>query len=244
MSSIIDKNVSPTDIYKEYDKSIFIWLDILGFSIALDDESRYEDLSNHLESYQSLFNESSDYETNIISDGIILRITNPQYFGYERFKRILENIGEKQYQFICETKEFIRGGIAVGSKLENNPGRSNQYVSNGLARAVKIESSHVNWPIIGTNEKNISEIRELFNIDDKEENFCFFRGFNKNGEDIYFIDFIKENGICDLIISKINENEGNPGIRNKYIWLFRYYLHKYGDRGKVIIPLSLLEVVL
>lgn len=233
----------PSDIVDKNKESIFIWLDILGFSDALDDESRYEDLSDHLEQYQVLFNESSDYETNIISDGIILRITDPRYSGYKKFKLILKNIGEKQNQFICETDEFIRGGISVGSKLENNPAKSDQYVSNGLARAVKIESKSIDWPVIGTDHNTISKIQKIFDIDDEIDNFGLLRGFNKNGEDLYFIDFIRENAIYyDLIISNINKHEGRPDVRNKYIWLLRYYLHKYRTKG--IIPSSLLEVVL
>ena len=243
MSSIIDKNVSPTA--KEYNKSIFIWLDILGFSLALDNEDRYPYLSDLLENYQSLFNKSSDYEYVPFSDAIILQISNPKSIGYMKFKQILENIGQKQFQFICENNEFVRGGIAVGSKLDNNPERGNQYVSSGLAKAVKLESENIDWPVIGTNHDNISKIQRIFNIDGKEENFGLFRGFNKNGEDLYFIDFIRENKIYyDLIISKIEEYEDNTGIRNKYIWLLRYYLHKYRDREKVIIPTSLLDVVL
>ena len=235
------RGINPSD-KREANKSIFIWLDILGFADALEREERYGELSELLRKFQSLFNNENSYRTTIISDGIILQITDPQY---EKFKEIINDIGKKQFQFICENKKFIRGGIAVGTKLENDKGMNNQFISNGLAIAVKTESNHVNWPIIGTNEKNMSDIREIFNVDGEEENFDLLRGFNKNGEDLYFIDFIEKNeSYLELIISKITKNEGNPGIRNKYIWLLRYYLHKYKDREKVNIPPSLKKVVL
>ncbi len=215
----------------------------MGFSLALEKEDQYGYLSDLLEKYQSLFYESSEYESVPFSDAIIIRIGDPESIGYIKFKEILKSIGEKQFQFICETKEFIRGGIAVGSKFDNTPARNNQYVSNGLAKAVKLESKNVDWPVIGTNYDSISEMKKIFNIDDKEESFGLLRGFNKNGEALFFINFVEESAIySNLIISKINEYNGNPTVRNKYIWLLKYYLHKYGK--KEIIPSSLLEFVL
>ncbi len=233
MKSVSDySGVNPLEKI-ENNKSIFIWLDILGFADSVENEERYGYLSQLLRKFQSLFINEHNYRTNIISDGIILQIANPRY---EIFREILNDIGKKQFQFICENKEFIRGGIAVGTKLVNDKGMNNQFISNGLARAVKIESSHVNWPIIGTNEKNMSDIRELFNIDDKEENFGFLRGFNKNGEDIFFIDFISQSfEYINLVNSRIEffskneESKSNLKVRDKYIWLLRYYLHNFKD---------------
>ena len=233
MSSIIDQKVSPTAISKKHDKSIFIWLDILGFADSVDDEKRYGELSELLTEFQLLFNSEHSFSSHIISDGLILQIANPRY---ETFKEIISDIGKKQFQFILKTNEFIRGGIAIGTRLEDSKGRSNQFISNGLARAVKMEANHVVWPIIGTDERNISDIRKLFNIDDKEEYFGLVRGFNKNGDDIFFIDFISQSiEYLNILNSKIDcysekekeKDKDNPKVRDKYIWLLRYYLHNF-----------------
>ena len=233
MESVINYgDVNPSDKMEE-DKSIFIWLGILGFADAVENEERYGELSELLIKFQSKFNNEHSYSTNIISDGIILQIAKPRH---ETFIEIINDIGKKQFQFICETNEFIRGGIALGTKLEDDKGRNNHFISNGLARAVRLESSCVNWPIIGTNEKNMSDIREFFNIYDEGEKFGLIRGFNKKGDDIFFINFISHSlEYFDLLNSKIEifskkeKSKYNPRVRDKYIWLLRYYLHNYKD---------------
>lgn len=83
--------VNPSDKV-EINKSIFIWIDIVGFSNAVDDEKRYEELFELLTKFQSLFNDGDGYSTMIISDGIILQIANTKY---QRFTKILKDIGKK-----------------------------------------------------------------------------------------------------------------------------------------------------
>lgn len=227
MTSIRDyAGINPSDKLQT-DKSIFIWLDIIGFADAVDDEKRYEELSELLTKFQLLFNEGDGYNSTIISDGIILQIPNPKH---QKFIKILKDIGKKQFEFICDNKYFIRGGIAIGTKFNHKKNRNNNdiFISNGLARAVKIEEKHVCWPIIGTNEKNLQEIRSFFAANNEKETFGLIQGFNAKGEAIYFLDFIDNDEKYYLILNgNIKKYKNKPAFRNKYIWLLRYYYHKY-----------------
>ncbi len=229
MTSVRDfVGVNPSDKL-ETKKSIFIWLDIVGFADAVDDEKRYEELSELLTKFQLLFNEGDGYNSTIISDGIILQIPNPKH---QSFIKILKDIGKKQFKFICDSKYFIRGGIAIGTKFNHKNNRKNNdlFISNGLARAVKIEEKHVCWPIIGTNKKNLHEIRSFFTVDNEKETFGLIQGFNAKGEAIYFLDFIDNDEKYYLLLNdNIKKNKNKPAFLNKYIWLLRYYHHKYNE---------------
>lgn len=223
-------DISPTG--KVGNQSIFIWLDILGFSDAIEDESRYEELAELLEKFQSLFNEGDGYDTTIISDGIILQITNPDY---ESFIENIKDIGHKQFRFICENEEFIRGGISVGTKLKDNKGieDKNRFISNGLARAVKIEGTYVSWPVIGTYNKVLSAIRTLFQINNDQEDFKLTKGFNEYGDKLYFIDFLKEENdvYYKLLNKKVKNFRDDYKALNKYLWLLRYYHNRFGSNN-------------
>ena len=224
------QDISPVEERGRH-KSIFIWLDSLGFSEAVDDEFRYNELAELLRKFQSLFYEGNGYSPTIISDGIILQIINPNSGS---FTGILQDIGEKQFNFICENEYFIRGGISIGTKLESNkkPGDhdSRQFISNGLARAVKIEERHVSWPVIGTNSTILSEIRNLFQINKDKEDFGLTKGFNTHGAELYFIDFLKENeNYYKLLNRKMKTYRDKPPILNKYVWLLRYYHNRFGS---------------
>jgi len=238
MSVADQQNISP--VGKDGNQSIFIWMDILGFAEAVDKESRYEELAELLSKFQNLFNEDDGYKTKIISDGIILQITNPYY---ENLVKILKSIGEKQFQFINKNEHFIRGGISVGTKFEKENGDNSLFISNGLARAVKIEENHVNWPVIGTNYEVLSEIRKLFQIDNDDECFNLARAFNAQGEELYFIDFLKgnEDDYYRLLNKKMDEFQNDPKVLNKYVWLLRYYHNRLGSDN---LYENLVEVVL
>jgi len=241
--SITDQqNITPAG--KTGNRSVFIWLDILGFSDAVEDESEYERLAELLGKFQSLFNEGDGYKIKIISDGIILQITNPN--NSESLVKTLQDIGEKQFRFINENEHFIRGGISIGTKFEKENSDSSLFIGNGLARAVKIEEKYVSWPVIGTNEKVLSEIRELFQINNDKEYFKLAKGFNAYGGELYFIDFLKEEKDENQIskyyellnekVKKLRNKKGkefkdNSKILNKYLWLLRYYHNRFGSEN-------------
>ena len=227
MPSVQDSiNVKPSDKI-ENNKAVFIWLDILAWGKLLDDDQEYENLLRKLTQFQELFKNDYDYNTDIISDGIILQIKTKIS---EEFKKILIDIGKKQFKFINEHKLFIRGGIAVGTRFERTEHPNGLYVSNGLAKAVKIEEKHIDWPVIGTDEEKIKELQEYFKITDENEYFGLIRSLNKKGKNVYFIDFLEEKDEYNQLLKKnVAVNKEKPKIQNKYIWLLRYYRNRYGD---------------
>lgn len=185
---------------------------------------KYRELSELLKKFQALFVESDKYDTKIISDGLILYTKEPTE---EMISLIFKEIAEKQFEFILKNKYFIRGGIAIGSRYESDE-VTDQFISNGLARAYSLESSGIDWPLIATDEKNINRLKQMFRIDEANEYFGLEEAFNKNGKNIYFIDFIKENETyLKLLEEKIFEFKDTPSVRNKYVWLLRYYLHRF-----------------
>ncbi len=224
MSFVGDFQSNPEEISINNDNSLFIWLDVLGFAEAVDDVEKYRELSELLKKFQALFVESDKYDTKIISDGLILYTKEPTE---EMISLIFKEIAEKQFEFILKNKYFIRGGIAIGSRYESDE-VTDQFISNGLARAYSLESSGIDWPLIATDEKNINRLKQMFRIDEANEYFGLEEAFNKNGKNIYFIDFIKENETyLKLLEEKIFEFKDTPSVRNKYVWLLRYYLHRF-----------------
>ena len=224
MSFVGDFQSNPEEISINNDNSLFIWLDVLGFAEAVDDVEKYRELSELLKKFQALFVESDKYDTKIISDGLILYTKEPTE---EMISLIFKEIAEKQFEFILKNKYFIRGGIAICSRYESDE-VTDQFISNGLARAYSLESSGIDWPLIATDEKNINRLKQMFRIDEANEYFGLEEAFNKNGKNIYFIDFIKENETyLKLLEEKIFEFKDTPSVRNKYVWLLRYYLHRF-----------------
>jgi len=225
---------SPAD----FEKTIFIWLDILGFAEALENEGAYERLAELLSKFKQKFNECHSYNSHIISDGIILWLKQP---SANTLSEVLREIGKQQFIFTLETEEFIRGGISLGSKFEKrNPRESDDkengscesdFISSGLARAVKVETKEISWPIIGTTARELNRIRQNFPGIQESENFNLLRCFNGRGEDVYFIDFLeKSEKMLFQINSKIEKFKGDSHVRAKYIWLLKYYIDRFGTQ--------------
>lgn len=76
-----------------------------------------------------------------------------------------------------------------------------------------------------------------------DEVFNLKQGFNDKGEEIYFINFLKQSTptYYTILSDKVKEFQEKPQIQNKYIWMMRYYHHNYN--ADALDP-SLLEVVL
>ncbi len=217
------------------DQSVFIWLDILGWANAVEDDLKFEELAKLLTEFQSSFSHVDGcVKSKIISDGLILQISGLRNeIDYKNLTEIFNAIGKKQFDFIYKNKQFIRGGISVGKVHKTNQNDKNEtFVSNGLARAVKKESKHVHWPIIGTDSETIEKIRKIYSINNDEETFGLKQCFNNDGQDVFFIDYIPKTNppeFVNLIKSKIIEFRAplDRKIRNKYIWLLRHYLQKF-----------------
>ncbi len=231
INSIYNQNIQPSDIRPN--QSIFVWVDILGFSNRVESDNEYNELLNILNNFQTTFDNDNDYSSQIISDGIILVI---KATNSEKLKEIFEKIAKKQLQFILKNEIFIRGGIAVGSPLKGNKDNKNTlFVSSGLSRAVKLEATGIDWPVIGTNRQNINKMKKLFSIgENSSEFFGLMSTYNNKGEYLYFLNFLdfltddNKDKYCQLLVTNIKNKVNEPKIKNKYIWLLRYYRHKYG----------------
>jgi len=224
-------NAKPSE--KIIGKSIFIWIDILGFSQELEKSKNYDGLINKLEWFQTNFKSRVKRgSAKVISDGIILEIENTN-----NIQEVFHEIAELQLDFIINKELFLRGGIASGNPVKSQTENENldecSYVSEGLARAVKIEESAVNYPVIGTNDKFFKEIKDILKLDILPKELGLMQAYNHCGENLYFIDFIinTELNIEDmkkfeqLLINNITK-ECSGKIRDKYIWLLRYYKTK------------------
>ena len=181
-------NVNPSAISNN--EAIFIWLDILGFSEALENPDAYKRLHILLDSFTKTFLSHKEYDLQVISDGIILKIDTK---SAHELRDIFEEIARKQFQFILKEKYFIRGGIAVGSHFQTQD-KEKFLMGNGLSRAVKLEGKEVHHAVIGTNDKTVEQIRSICGLGFEEEQlFGLKETVNENGETLYFIDFIEQN---------------------------------------------------
>lgn len=217
-------NVSPTTISNN--EAIFIWLDILGFSDALEDGNAYNELHRLLKKFEITFLSKHRYALEIISDGIILKISSK---NIDEISEIFKEIGEKQFQFILTEGYFIRGGIAVGSHFNAKDDEKFFLMGNGLSRAVKMEAKSVHHAVIGTNLKTIQKIRDICESKSIEERlFGLKKTVNENGDNLFFIDFIQQNiDFENMLHKELNKNRVNPVIQKKYLWIYRYYINKF-----------------
>lgn len=217
-------NVNPSAIVNN--EAIFIWLDILGFSEALEDFNAYKELHALLNSFEKIFLTDKGYDLQVISDGIILKIISKELSG---LCEIFEEIAIKQFQFILKEEYFIRGGIAVGNHFDTKD-KEKLFMGNGLSRAVKLEGKVVHHAVIGTNNKTIEQMRSICGIEvGRDESFGLKKTVNENGETLYFIDFIEQNiDFENMLHKQLSINKEKPMIQKKYLWIYRYYLNKFG----------------
>lgn len=241
------KNIDPGGKDKsivELEQEVFVWLDLLGYSAIVEDEGRYDELVRLLEQFQSLFDTNEDYNTEIISDGLILIIKRETE---KSLTNIFKEIGEKQLQFILDTGTFIRGGIALGSQLNDRSNDNRKYISSGLAKSHNIENKFVSWPIVGMDNVTIEKIKDHYNLPEAED-FNLLRSFNSKMECVYFIDFLPRRDdqkkiFFDLLAKNIiyykegykqvKDERFNPGVLVKYLWLLRYFESRFDKQGNI-----------
>lgn len=225
MTSVANSQSFPDG--KIENEDIYIWLDILGWAQAIENQEEYVKLYELLKKFQNLFLEINEIDDiQIISDGLILKIS---INTLDELKRIISTIAQLQFKFINENKFFIRGGIAFGTKHSDKD--NGHLISNGLARAVKLESTFVNYPIIGTDKKFLDKVKSKYHLDSYEY-IGLKKSFNYKAQEIYFIDFIeKDEGYKQLLSDNIDQYKKNPYIKSKYLWLLEYYLAKFENVG-------------
>lgn len=212
-------------------ETIFVWIDILGFSSLVEDELKYSELLRLLKDFYNAFkqlNESADCQC--ISDGIILRL-KPTLRNSSVVKAFFDDIMKVQNVFLQRNK-FLRGGIAVGLKFNtqdvknaekiNSQRNEEFYISNGLARAYNLESNSITWPIIGTNDAYLEKMTKIYGVEIKEN---FDEAYSEKGKKIYYLNSYKLLKELELkkvyinLLSNISENEKNPRVQQKYIWI-------------------------
>ena len=209
-------------------KTIFVWIDILGFSSLVENEKKYSELLQLLKRFYNAFkqlNESADCQR--ISDGIILKL-KPALRKCSVVKKFFNDIMKVQ-NFFLQRNKFLRGGIAVGSKFNvndikdtNKRNYENFYISNGLARAYNLESKSITWPIIGTNDDYLNEICSIYGEDVQE---IFEETYSEKGLKVYYLNSYKllneteRNVVYKNVLSNISENDKKPHVQQKYIWI-------------------------
>jgi hypothetical protein len=187
-----------------------------------------------LEEFQNQFKESDHYEARVVSDGIVLWLKSPTSGG---LSGVFRQIAKMQLQFILRTKKFLRGGIAVGSRMVHSSLNNSNLVSNGLARAVKTEEKLVTWPVIGLPRRNLEEINRFLRVP-PEETHGLIQGFNDLGDDLFFIDFMQDSqellGLIRSELERFSQKESNEKlsmrVRAKYLFLLKCYISKFGTQ--------------
>lgn len=202
-------------------ETIFIWIDILGFSSLVENESKYNELLSLLKDFYRSFKDlNASAECQRISDGIILKLKPNIRKGYE-VQQFFNDVMYVQKTFLLK-KRYLRGGIAIGSKFNIVDIDDEFYISNGLARAYNLESNSITWPIIGTNKEYLDRMCSIYGENIKES---FDIAYSENKEEIYYLNsykFLKGRELCDVynnILDNISNTEKNPRVQHKYIWI-------------------------
>lgn len=202
-------------------ETIFVWIDILGFSALVENESKYNELLGLLKDFFESFNKLNvSADCHRISDGIILKL-KPNIRNADVVRRFFEDVMCVQKTFLLRQR-FLRGGIAIGSKFNMANLDNGFYISNGLARAYNLESNSVTWPIIGTNERFLDEMCSIYGENVKD---MFDVAYSENKDKIYYLNFYKMlsgkelNEVYKNILVNISNTEKNPRVQHKYIWI-------------------------
>lgn len=212
--------IPETSSIPENDKEcLFVWIDILGFSDWLEDTNQYSLLSSLLNRFRKMFEDIKLPATyKMISDGLILQL-NPGITTNEGVSSFFNKIKTIQQSFL-QDGIFLRGGCAAGTRFKEDV---ENYISNGLARAYKLESSSISWPIIGTDEKNLSNIKKWYR--EVDWNVIFAQAKSVRGADIFYLDYLvdldqeTQKKAYFIIDEKIKEKKDCPGVQHKFFWL-------------------------
>ena len=210
-------------------ETIFVWIDILGFSDKLENECDYKKLNDILFSFHNHFvDETGKYEVTSISDGMVCEL-NPrrEKWGINDVRDCFKKIAEKQASFIAKYRYLIRGGISVGTKLFDLDVKG--FIGNGLSRANKTESKSISWPIIGFLwcDKLEQKLEDLYHAKDIPKALDLKFTKNERDEDVYFLDYkkwLKGTGedIKELVSEELSNNKNPLRVKMKYEWTKQY----------------------
>ena len=212
--------------------SIFVWIDILGFSKDLEVRNNYGMLKNTLSEFRNIFKMTFAHQA-VISDGILLEIPYENHqWNPTKITDIFKEIADNQLSFILKHKKVVRGGIATGNPISKDDYDNRIYVSDGLARAYRIESIDSSWPIIGITQDEVSKLIDYSKS--RNEDFGLKITYNASGKKIYFLNFVDsllassrtEDSVSELkqlIEEKLEQNNSTDDrTRSKYFWILKY----------------------
>ncbi len=202
-------------------ETIFIWIDILGFSSLVENESKYNELLVLLKDFYNAFKQLNvSAECHRISDGIILKL-NPSIRNSNLVQQFFRDVMNVQKTFLLKQR-FLRGGIAVGSKFNITNIDDEFYISNGLARAHNLESNSISWPIIGTNKYYLDRMCSIYGEDLKE---IFDIAYSEKKEKIFYLNSYNMlignelNDVYENVLVNISNTEEDPHVQHKYVWI-------------------------
>lgn len=245
---------SNLNLMEEIEKKefLYVWIDILGFKNELlkEDEGVYNRLFEIKNNFKEHFSEPTLKAIVSISDGLVLvwSIDND-------LKEIFQQLAKLQLNFILENNYVIRGAISVGTiseklyrqyvskdsdnekyEIEKVENKNNDIflISNGLVKAYEMESKEIKWPIIATDLETIERLRSIKRINNENEFFGLQKINGNNKMYLYMIDFLehledKQMEYENFLLKKLNENQNNRKIFEKYYWLLEYYKNRMGS---------------
>ena len=211
-------------------ETIFVWIDILGFSKKLENENDYDAMDRLLYCFRDHFVDGNGkYEVTSISDGMICEL-NPKRDSWtiNDVFSCMDMIAQKQADFITKYGYLVRGGISVGTKLDS--GQSAGFIGNGLSRAYNTESNHISWPVIGfvLNKRMKKFFYSFYHIRNIKKYLKLNCTKNEQNEDVYFIDYKskitnKMDAIKDLVSTELKKEDNPLRVKMKYEWVKQYF---------------------
>ena len=223
-------------------ESLYIWLDLLGFSKELEKNGNKEELSKKLEAFRSTFRDISNKVMHL-SDGILIAIDiDRKPWDINRIRGIFTQIAESQIKFFINQQQVVRGGIGIGETINKDNWRESKFISRGMAKAYGLESKKISWPIIGMDQDVLNELCKNFDASQEQilEVLNLSTSINETGDTIYFIEFESQIKNMDpsykkrvemYFYNKIDEFEKKEypnKVRLKYIWLYKYFKQSWG----------------
>lgn len=235
-----DLKLSAEELSKK--ETVFVWIDILGFSNKLENEDDYKNMQRLLLEFQNHFSdETGKYEVTAISDGLICEL-NPlrSAWGIKDIAACVNQIAQKQADFITKYGYLVRGGISVGTRY--NGAECSGFIGNGLSRAYSTESNHISWPVIGfvLNEKIKRFFLSSFHVRNIKKYLKLNCTKNEHNEDVYFIDYksrITNNmdAVRDLVSAELKKDDNPLRVKMKYEWVKQYFGFDLEEKAFLVI---------
>ena len=224
----LDNKISKEDFAKT--ETVFVWIDILGFSKKLENEDDYATMDHLLSCFREHFADANGkYEVTSISDGMICEL-NPKRkkWTINDVFSCIDLIAQKQADFITKYGYLVRGGVSVGTRFDS--GESLGFIGNGLSRAYSTESNHISWPVIGfVLDKKIKRFfLSSYHVRNIKKYLKLNCTKNEHNEDVYFIDYKSKitnnmDAVRNLVSAELKKEENPLRVKMKYEWVKQYF---------------------